>query len=113
MLDFNQRCVGHLQAVAPLDDQSSLVGQLLQAEVGELGGVLDAVQVDVRELHAAGIDAHQLERRAGDRCDRGCAAGHAAHKGGLARSQLARQQDHVTRAQPLSKQLAERLGFGR
>ena len=53
-----------VEAVAPFDHHRALVEQLVEAEVGELARRLHAVQVDVRELHPARIDPHQLEGRA-------------------------------------------------
>ena len=66
VLDLDQSRTRRAEPVAPLDQHRALVGQLVQAQVCQLRRGLDPVQVDVRELHPAGVDAHQLEGRAGD-----------------------------------------------
>ena len=113
VLDLDQSGARHLQAIPPLDDKGTLLGELLQAKAGELGVLLDSVQVDVRELQPAAIDAHQLKGGAGDRRGRPGAARHAADKSRLARAKLADQQHHVADAKAGSEALADCFGLGR
>jgi hypothetical protein len=113
MLDFNERSIGHLQTVSPLDDERTLVGQLVQAEVGELGGVLDAIQIDMRKLHTSRVDPDQLERWAGDRRFRPDASCDATHKGRLSRPKLACQQDHIAGLEALSQAFTCSFGLSR
>src|ERR1700686_4389715 len=58
MLDFEQGRAGHLQTVAPFDDDRPLAGQLLQAEVGQLRVALDPIEVHVGKQQGAGVHAH-------------------------------------------------------
>src|SRR6266702_898725 len=84
----------HFHAVAPLNEDRSVVGELLEAEVTQLGVVLDAVQVDVGELHTARVDAHELEGGARDVGLRAGALSDSADEGGLARAKLTREEDY-------------------
>src|SRR6267378_4654308 len=110
VLELDQSSSRRFEPVPPLHHHRPLVEQLVEPEVPQLRWGFDPIEVDMRELHTPRVHAHELKGWARDRSDRRCASGHAANKGGLPRSQLARQQDHVTRAQPLSKALAEGLG---
>src|SRR5690242_9881927 len=92
VLDLDDGRAVDVDSVAPLDDDGALVRKLVEAEVGKLGAVLDAIQVDVGELHAAGVHAHQLKRRARDIGARSGALRDAAHERRLARTELARQK---------------------
>src|SRR6266571_1466715 len=82
----------HVHPVAPLDDDRSVVGELLEPEVTQLGVVLHAVQIDVGELHAARVDAHELEGGARDVGLRAGALSDSADEGGLARAKLTREE---------------------
>jgi len=113
VLDLDQRGVVDLHPVPPLHHHGALPRQLFEAEVAELAAVLDPVEVDVRKLESAGVEAHQLEGRAGDRRIRAGASRHAADKGGLAGAQLTREQDHVARLESLAEALSGVLGLGR
>src|SRR5260370_16994927 len=109
MLDLDQSGAAHLQSVAPFDDHRALLGELLEAKVRELRELLDPVQVDVRQLHSTRVDADQLEGWARDRRGRPGASRDSSHEGGLPRSQLAGQQDHVAGHQALAQVLADGL----
>ena len=73
---------------------------------------LPAKRFLVRELHATGVDAHQLEGGTGDRSGRPNTARDAADKGRLASAKLADEQDHVAGAEAPPQALAGSLGLG-
>src|SRR5712691_2415900 len=104
MLDRDMRRVFDVDPLTPFDDHRTLLGQLLEPQVGQLGAVLDPVEIDVGKLDPARIDADELEGRACDRGARACPLGQSAHERGLAGAQLTRQQDNVARAQLLAKE---------
>ena len=64
VLDRNLRGIWRIEAISPLDDYGSLIEQLLEAEVTQLPGRFEPVQVDMRQLNATLVDANQLEGRA-------------------------------------------------
>src|SRR5262245_57408700 len=66
VLDLDVRRAVDDDALPPLDDHGSLVGELVDAELRQLGAVLDPVEVDVSQLHPTWVDTDQLERRARD-----------------------------------------------
>lgn len=92
MLDREQRRLWRVQPVAPLDDHRALIEKVLQAEVEELGIGPEAVEVDVGELNAPWVHAHQLKGGAGDVRRRSGAPGNAADEGRLARAEVAFEQ---------------------
>src|SRR4029077_6373992 len=102
-----------LEALAPLDHHRAAIRQLIEPEVAELGAVLDPVQVHVGQLKAAGIDAHQLEGRAGHVRSGPGASRDAADIRRLAGAELADQQHHVALAQALAQKHAGALRLGR
>src|SRR6266404_3959196 len=95
LLDLDEPRAVDFDALAPLHDNGSLLRELLEAEVAQLRHVLDAVKVHVRQLHAAGIDANQLEGRARHGRLRARALRHAADEGRLARAELAGQEHYI------------------
>ena len=113
VLDLDQRGARHLQTIAPFDDERAILGELLQAKAAELGAVLDAIKVDVSNLHRPGVDANQLKGWARDGRHRAGAPCHAAHESGLPRSELAGQQDHVAGSKALAQAFAGGLGLCR
>src|SRR5258707_14388032 len=112
VLDLDQGRAWHLQAVTPLDDDCALAGQVFEAQVRQLGHVLDPVQIHVGQLYVTRVDAHQLKGGAGNGRGRPGAARHPADEGGLAGPELARQQHHVAHPQALAKGLAGGLCLG-
>src|SRR5579864_94482 len=66
VLDLDHGRAVDLEAVTPLHHHRSAVGQLVEPEIAELEAVLHAIEVDMGQLHAAGIDAHELKGRARD-----------------------------------------------
>src|SRR5713226_648482 len=88
-----------IDPIAPLDDHRSCIQQLIEAEVAQLVTLFEPVQVDVRELQAAWIDADELEGRTRHRRRRSHASGDPTHKCGLARAELAPYEDQIALAQ--------------
>ena len=113
MLDADLRGAVDLDALAPLHHDCALLRELVEAEVRELGDVFDPVEVDVRELDAAGIDANELERGARDPRLGPGATRDAADKRRFARAELTAEQDDVAGLQTLAETLAGELGLGR
>ena len=101
-LDLDQRRTVDLEPVAPLHDDRALLGELLQAQVAQLHAVFDPIEIDVRELYAARVDAHQLKGRARDWRWRARTLRDAAHERRLAGAELAGQEHHVAGSQPLA-----------
>ena len=50
VLDVNSRRAVDLKPIPPLDDDRPQLRELFEAEVAQLGGAFDAVQVDMRQL---------------------------------------------------------------
>jgi hypothetical protein len=113
VLEVDEGRVAGVEPVAPLDDDRSLVEQLVQAEVAELAGCFDPIQVDMGKLDTSRVDANQLEGGARDRSGRSRTTRQAADEGGLPRSQLAGQQDHVPGPQALAEMLSDGFGLRR
>jgi len=105
------RAYGSINPIAPLDDHRSRIQQLVEAQVAKVVALFQAVQVDVSELQAAGIDSDQLEGRTGHRRGRPAASGDSAHERGLARAELSPQEDKVARPQAPAQLLARCLGL--
>jgi hypothetical protein len=80
---------GGFETIAPLDHHRALVEKLLQAKVYQLRSDLETIEIDVSDLHAARINAHQLESGARDMCRGPCASGDAPHEGRLAGAKVA------------------------
>src|SRR5216684_4002105 len=80
-------------------------------DAATVAALFQAVQVDVSELQAAGIDSDQLEGRTGHRRGRPAASGDSAHERGLARAELSPQEDKVARPQAPAQLLARCLGL--
>ena len=113
VLEVDQRGPVDLEPVAPLDHDRAILRELFQSEVAQLRAALDPVQVDVGELHAAGVDADQLKRGACDVRFRTRALGEAAHERGLPRAKLTGEQDDIADAQALAQQQSGPLGLSR
>jgi hypothetical protein len=112
VLDGDQRGALVIYPLAPLHDHSASVQQLLQPEVAHLVASVQAVQVDVRQLNTAGIDADELERGTRNRRRRTAASCDPAHECGLTRSKLAFQQNEIALAQAPAQILTGSLGLG-
>src|SRR6202165_1135944 len=110
MLYRDHRGVDACHSIAPLDDHGSRIEQLVEAEVAQLVAFFQPVQVDVRELQSAWIDADELEGRTRHRRRRAATPGDPAHKCRLARAELSAQEDEVAQAQAPAQHLAR--GFG-
>src|SRR2546430_3796884 len=102
MLDLEQGRTVDLEPVAPFHDDRALLGELLQAQVAQLRAVFDPIEVDMRELYPARVDAHQLKGRARDWRWRARTLRDAAHERRLASAELAGQEHHVAGSQPLA-----------
>src|SRR5260370_6571498 len=111
MFELDEGGVLNIKTVTPLDDHSSRIQQLLEAEVAQLIPSLHPVEIDVGQLHAALVDANELERRACNRRSGTSPSRDAAHERGLPHSELAFEQDQVTTAQTASQLLAGGLGL--
>src|SRR5260370_27129336 len=111
VFELNERGVLNIKTVTPLNDHRSRIQQLLEAEVAQLIPSLHPVEIDVGQLHAALVDANELERRACNRRSGTCPSRDAPHERGLPRSELAFEQDQVTSAQTASQLLAGGLGL--
>src|SRR5216684_3878365 len=99
VLDGDRGGVRAVHSIAPFDDHRPRIEQLLETEVAQLIASLQAVEVDVRQLQPAGIDADQLECGARHQRSRPTPARNAAHERGLARAELALQEDEIALAQ--------------
>src|SRR6266851_2469159 len=111
VFELDERGVLGGKTLTPFDDHSSRVQQLLEAEVAQLLPSLEPVEIDVGQLHAALVDANELERRACNRRRGTRPSRDASHEGGLPRSQLALEQNQVTFAETASQLLAGGLGL--
>src|SRR5207302_5502063 len=111
VLDRDERAARAGQPLAPLDHHRARVQELVETYVANFVVLLEAVEVDMSKLHAASIDAHQLESRARHLSRRSGSPSHPAHERGLARPELAFQEDEVAGAQPPAELLAGGLGL--
>src|SRR5438067_9161696 len=113
VLEVDQRGPVDLEPVAPLDHDRATLRELFQPEVAQVRAALDPVEVDVGELHAAGVDTDELKRGARNVRFRTGALGEAPHERGLPRAQLAGEQDDIAGAQALAQQQPGPLGLSR
>ena len=100
-------------AIRPFDRDDAVTGdELVEPEIRNLHG-LEAIEVHVVQRQAmAGVFLDDRERRARDiRGLSADAAGEAANEGGLARAELAEEQDDITGAQRGRKALSGGGGF--
>ena len=111
MLERKQGSLGRIHAVTPLDHHGALIKELLQSEVDKLGPDLEAVEVDMRNLNAAGVDANQLKGWACDMCGRPDATRESPDESCLACAKVAFEQNKVALSQPRSELLTCRFGF--
>ncbi len=111
VFELDQRRAVDVEALSPLDHDSSLAGELFEAKVAQLRAVLDPIQVDMGELHASRVNAHQLERWAGYGSIGAGALRDAADECRLSGAKLADQQHHVAFAQRFAKALPHLFGF--
>jgi hypothetical protein len=95
ILDVDERRLRYINPFAPLDDHGPLVGQLVEAQVGKFGVVLDPIEVHVCELHPARVDAYELKCWACDRRRGLSAPRDSAHKSRLAGTELACQKHDI------------------
>src|SRR5450759_3180984 len=93
VLEVDQSRGGRFEPVAPLHHHGSLVQQLVQAEIPQLRLGLDALEVDMSELHPPRVHPNQLKGGTCNKRVRRRATCHTTDKSGLSRSQLAGQQD--------------------
>lgn len=98
------------KAVEPLDRDRRPFARLEKAQLGELGGVVHAVEVGVDERDAAGVLVDQGE---GGACDaaigrNGEAAGQPLRERGLAAAERSDKADHVAHPEERAQPLAER-----
>ena len=113
MLERKQGSLRRVNAISPLDDNGALIEELLESQLGELGPVLHSVKVDMRDLHAPRIDAHQLKGWACDMSRRRNTPREPADESRLTSTQVAFEQNQVALHQPRPKLLTHRFGLRR
>jgi len=95
VLDRKQRSLGRFKTVTPLDHHGAPLKELVQAEVSELGSILQAVEIDVGNLHATGVDADELKGWARDVSGRAHATHQATDECRLACAKVAFDENQV------------------
>lgn len=111
VLQRKESALRGVEPIAPLDDHRALIQELVKAQIHQLGTRLEAIEVDVRELNAAGVDAHQLEGWAGDVSCRSRASGDAPDERRLARPEVAFEKQEIPLPQAAAESFAGRFGF--
>ena len=85
-------------ALRPFDQRDRAFGQRRQADLLQLGGVADAIEVGVQQRQGGQVVALRQRKRRARHFDRvvvGEIADHGPRRRGLARAQVARQRDDV------------------
>ena len=98
-------------ALGPFDDEDALLGVIPQPKLVEILDVLDAVEIDVEQLFAALVFVHEDKGRAVDGGGTAEAAADALGEAGLARAEVAAQEDDVAGTQDAAEALADRARF--